>query len=711
MKTLALVISICLACLWANPGLLPWVGVLGGLLAGTPPKRLQDIGKNLLAAAITLILLQKIQTFHHGISHEFPIKPVHLLMAAWALQALKNKINPIDGLKNPGTWLLALFTCATILLEHIHLKPWQWNPTQRNLEAMVLGLMLASTQTKKATVLWTLTYLCLATLTLSKIPLPIEIGSGPITPKNPGCALSALCVGFLLAHNSRKSWMAAGLLSCLILIHQSIGALAICGALWVIHLTPTCLQKFPLKQHWFPYTSTALLSLLLLLWSPTLLNLMGKNTGASGRIPAAWHLTANWGPQSPTWGLGEGFRQTYGIPDGPNQHKLRSTGPMVESLYLQNFVSNATPNNALAEALVHYGLPTWSLFLLSIATLCFASPFPKKSKLGVLVATLTTLSYLGIGPFSWRELGLIWLIPHLLSQTPTTLTEKIPPPRHLPLYTLILSTLTITIALLNNYTNKAWSELWVTPLHVTLVPLNHPTSPNNRGALLPAQTIQETAKKEKLSATVLRPYLSNNLLIYTQTPTEAEQARKILEEKTGIPSLALQGNPNPIQTANLLLIFTPPLLSLLAFISLKTPKTILAGSLFTLLPLLALTLPKTPQTWRQETLLIQTPTITKEYWKDFWKKEIHKTAFGEILTYKLKQQGHLAEFRYPKKSWKTYSGKTPKIKSTPNKLHILTTASSTEIQKAAEETKKTLNKLTVDNPPTKKEKTPNNEHR
>jgi len=285
-------------------------------------------------------------------------------------------------------------------------------------------------------------------------------------------------------------------------------------------------------------------------------------------------------------------------------------------------------------------------------------------------------------------MGLIWILPSLLpNKTQKRLSRELS--KKLLLTSTLLS-ITLTFYLFQKQNH--WREVWFTPLTVTLNKME-PIQPDNLGCHIPSQDILATSKKIQTTSTLIRPYLSNLILVLSKDEKTAEKDRLQLENQTKIPIKAGFKRAHTQPLWHLLLLGATPLLLTTIFIFSKKFTTAQQPLVLGVSLILALLfLPTQKKSWNMQTLTIKFPPPTSNIpWIKIWEKEIKKTAFGEALQEALATRGHPAEFRYPKREILELPKQTRRIHYT-----LLTTASNEEIEKAKTEAFAFLN-MTIKN--------------
>jgi len=666
-------------------GLLPeslvWSGIALSLLSWFKKEPLQTLTAIGTSTVLTSLLLQKTNSL---LPHEGPLNPVWLLVALWVLQHAHRNYT-----EKRWEWpeipaaivLLALYLAATQTLTALFGYPWHWSKPIKA-ESIALGALLLFHKKPKNSLLLTICFLCFWSLTSSPELLQKlqSLTSLPVSSqkiwqtlyfpaKNPGATMASLCVAWLLAQPSRNRTKAAAVLSLLILPQNSLGSIALTLLAWSLRIGWGPIAPLSKKKKLLLLIVSVSGGLLLLPYLPPALQTQNKDLRASGRIPASIHLLTQRFPDNPLLGENPTFRRT-------------PAGSLSESIYLLSLKRNPTCNNLFIESLLQYGLPITTLLLLYLCALITTSPLSTQGKTLFGVTLIVAFNYSAVGPFSWDELGILWILPFLF-QSPHPQIKPLPTPRiNLKWILACLCFGGIAWTLLKS-PPTLWHELWETPLQVTLT--KHPPTPwpRNHGAHLPAVDILK--ENEKLIQPeffrLSRPYLTHILHSRTQTPESSQKLRKTLEEKTQTPIKVIEGRwEHTPALQNPILFLTPLLAYLLLWTTLqKNPK--LAGSL-----LLASSLtyagaeifpPK--KEWTQVPIIINDPvTPTTPTWKLIWEKEIKKTSTGEILQFLLEKEGFPTEFYSSKTSYTGHESPAKLRKKTPTNLLTLAPQSLTQ---------------------------------
>jgi hypothetical protein len=643
------------------PAYTPWIGIGLLLLKWTPQKHLQTLSCVGSQAAAGLMLLQKLTSISANQNGAYPVGIfIGLWATQWALEKPSLKWTPSNPLAH--TWPLILFGSSTALLQSLYSYPWHANHTAP-VETLCLGLLLLAHTKTAFPLLQTTFFACLWSLTSSpelfnhlaplieNVTLPSAWNSLYFPAKNPGAALSALCVSWLLLHHSKLNTLCALTLSGLICLQNSVGSLAIVTLIWCIKLLWTPLTKIPQKARGPLAGLAILIAVLSYQYLPEILASQNKDIRASGRVPSCLHLLQEWIPQNPSIGENPTFRRT-------------PSGNLSEAIYLLSLKRTPTCNNILIESLVQYGIPITCLLVSFLALVILKTQTSLSGKILLGTPLVLVLNYSATGPFNWNEQGILWIIAALLPKlpppSPTSPLPKIPlATKKYPQKRLIITLSALGLGALLWHTlqirTTSWQELWETPLTVQLVDAVPSPLPQNHGAHLPAQHVLSTYRSTSPppETSLRRPYLSNLLHVETDSPETSRNLRLKLEEKSDTPIRAIAGGwtqKSPAQ--NLALLLTP--IALLAILTLakKFPRTIVASSVILSTLFLAASAIAQPKEsdWKTYSFVIEHPTPTPEEapWAYIWRREILKTSSGEALQFLLARDKYPSDFFFEK---------------------------------------------------------------
>lgn len=645
------------------PSATPWIGIGFLLLRWAPPHTCKAFSCLGAQSAACLMLLQKVTSIS---TNQNGIYPVGIFLALWATQWYLS--NPILkwSTSNPATyaWPLILFLGSTSLLKSLYSPPWDYTPSTP-WETLGLGLLLL-THTKTAfPLLYTTFFACFWSLTSSPEilePLKTLTANWPLIPnhpllpqwnslcfpaKNPGAALSALCVSWLLLHSAKLNTLCAALLTALISLQNSVGSLAIVLLVWCIHLLWTPLAKLPIKTRGLVAAIALLLATLTYQFLPELLKSQDRDIRASGRVPACLHILQQWIPLNP--GIGE--NPTF---------RLTPSGNLSESIYLLSLKRTPTCNNVFVESLIQYGIPITCLLGVFLA-LVLKTPTTLREKTLLAAPLILVLNYSATGPFNWDEQGVLWVIAALIpvlappenpSPTPCLPQKKpfgglLSPLCALALGILLWSTLKIS--------PTSWTELWETPLTVRLADKAPSPLPQNHGAHIDAQDVLSTYQSlgSPEGTRLRRPYLSNLLHVETPTPEIAQNLRLKIQEKSQTPlDMVAGGWTHKNSGQNIALLLAPLALLGLIRLSAKFPLPFFTGCLCISVGLLLLgelSQHKKPR-WHVYSLLLEhhPPLATESRWAYIWRREITKTSSGEALQFLLARANYPSDFFFEK---------------------------------------------------------------
>lgn len=689
------------------PACLLWIGSALCLLSLFKNVLIQTACLHGIQACITLVLLTKNESLYVApLLASSPVTSYHLFVTSWLLLSYKNSLNLTLIAKDKASWLLFIFWTGVVALQTLKQEGWQVHNPQI-LECFPLAIMLfASLKTTAKTILGTLTCACLFSLLSS--PSLIQLYSFILPPsatnliptdlffsdKNPKSGIATICVALLLTAHFPYGKIIAATLSLLILPQSSMGGILFAILVWATFLCWNPIAKSSKKAKLSLLAAAGIALPLFCLGAPTIADALGKNLGCTGRVPCSIHLLTSWATINPSFGVNPALLKGF-IPQTRNMTSaVFPFGDHQAALYLLSLTKNPTSNNLFVEALLQFGVLGAGFLALFLGVLIFATPITWKNKIILAIPILCVPAYITVGPFSWRELGILWVLPPLISamaalprpprdsQKHSTITQSLLNP-NAPL--LIGASLLLGLALGGACMkpSKTWRELWGTPNFVTLVPTTNPVWPNNRGAELPSSQIMSAAQSLTLKSHLSRPFLSN--MIHTESPLPSITAaeKKQLENLTQIPITPIAGYwaYNPLWK-DMIVVFTPFILTALALLNVSLsiqPKIIVITLCLALSSILSL-LPS-HKSWNTYNIVLSPPQSAQNSspWKSIWEREVNKISVGETLQFLLKSQNIGSEFIVSKmKTHKNTKLSRPQQRS--SRVTLKTTASPLQVQ-------------------------------